>query len=726
MFKLGRLASVSASALIIAVLTPPAFAQEAPSEPVAVQSDDAGLNEIVVTAEKRPSSAQRTAIALDVFDSETLKQNGVGNVAQLANFSPSINIGQAAGASVVTIRGVSSRDTTEIGDPAVAISIDGVYLQRPTGMNASFYDIERVEALRGPQGTLYGRNATGGAINIITRKPENKLGGYVSIDAGNYDTINADAAVNLPLSDTLATRFSVVSRYNKGFRDNGVGGRGDDNVAQGGRAQLLWTPTSRLKVLLGGGYLKQGGNGAVYNNRTIAPGSTLDAVRPPSKAYDATHFALNYDGYFDTSIYTVNGQVDLDLDFATLTYIGGFVRTDYKHSWDNDANARQGYIYSRDEVSNDQSHELRLASNNQSGFRWQIGAYYFDEHLDLHNRFDNTNAAGTRVNLREYFFDVDTKSYAFFGQANYDLTDRLSVSGGVRYSNDEKSRVGPQYVGGLTQDISSGTAVRPFSVENSSAKSDKFTYHAGVDFQVTPRNLLYVKFDTGYKAGGFNNFGIGAYNPETLVAWEVGSKNRFLDNALQLNLSAYHYDYKDQQVSQFVPSQAATQIVNAGKSEIYGAEAEITWLLTPQTQFDLSASYLHGEFTDLAVANGASNLSLNGNRTVQSPEWSLSGGIQHDFEVGGLTITPRVQTQHRSSYFLTIYNRANDFQRGFWRTDASLTLAQPDSKLNLQFYIRNIENTVVISNAEQSALYGGVRYQYDAPRTFGVRLNYDF
>ncbi len=737
----NRVTGVSVLALAgsLCVLAGSATAQErgAPAQPPAATeaptpvnaatqtTDDTGLAEIVVTAEKRPSTAQRTAVALDVFDAETLQKNGVGNIAQLANFSPSISIGQSAGASIVTIRGVSSRDTTEIGDPAVAISIDGVYLQRPTGMNASFYDLDRVEALRGPQGTLYGRNATGGAINIITKKPTNRTEGYVSVDAGNYKTINVDGAVNTPLTDTLATRLSFVSRYNQGYRDNGAGGRGDDNNAKGGRLQFLWKPADRLSVLVGGSYLKQGGTGSVYNNVATGPAG-LAAVRPPEKARGATHFGLNYAGYFDTEIATANVQIDYDLSFATATYIGGYNRTNYNHSWDNDGGTRQGYIYTRDEVSKDQSHELRLASNNPFGFRWQIGAFYFNEDLDLHNRFDLTNASNVNVNLREYFFDVDTKSYAFFGQASYDLSERLKVTGGVRYSNDEKSRFGPQYVGALTQNVNGGTAVRAFSIENSSSKSDKFTYHAGLDFQATPRNLLYAKFDTGYKAGGFNNFDLGQYEPETLTAYEVGSKNRFLNNALQVNIGAYYYQYSDQQVSQFVAAQASTQIVNAGESEIYGAEAEVTWKIAKDDQLDVSASYLHGEFTDLAVGNGTSNLVLDGNRTVQSPRWSVTGGYQHDFHLLGGVLTPRVQSQYRSSSFLTIYNRANDRQDGFSRTDASLTYAPDGSSLSIQAYVRNIENTVVISNAEQSALYAGVRYQYDAPRTYGARLLFNF
>lgn len=676
------------------------------------------LEEIVVTAEKRTTSAQSTAIALNVFTSEALRESGIGDIGQLTNVAPTVNFGQNAGATTVALRGVSSRDITEIGDPAVAINIDGVFLQRPTGMNASFYDVERIEVLRGPQGTLYGRNATGGVINIITAKPTQTLGGYAAMTAGNYDTMNAEGAINLPLTSTLAMRASFVSRSHDGYRNNGSAGRGDDEDAQGGRLQFLYEPTDRLSILLSGSWLQQQGIGPVYDGIPFASTQTV----PPTDVDKVRSFALSTRGDLDVTRKNALLQVDYDLDFATLTYLGGYVGLDFQHLWDNDGQANLFFDYDRDERSEDFSHELRLASNNKQGFVWQAGFYYYDQSIDLNNNF-LLSPNRVPVSVREYHFDVDSESYAAFGQASLDFTDRLKASAGVRYSKDEKSRSGFSYVGSLTQDVSSGTAVRAFSTENTSAESDKVTWHAGLDYQLTPANLLYAKVDTGYKSGGFTL--VAPYDPETLTAYEIGSKNRFLADAMQVNLAAFYYDYEDQQVTQFISSGPLTgqsTVLNAGSSEIYGAEAETTWLVTDETQLDFSVAYLSAEFTDFDVASGASNLSLEGNKVIQSPEWSLSAGLQHTFVIGGGTLTPRVQSQYRSSSYLTFYNRPNDRQEPYTQTDATLTYKPNDESWSVQAFIRNLEDTLVLTNADQGGPYGATRYQFAAPQTYGVRL----
>jgi iron complex outermembrane receptor protein len=676
------------------------------------------LAEVVVTAEKRSTSAQSTAIALNVFDAGALQESGVGDIGQLATIAPTINFGQNAGATTIALRGVSSRDITEIGDPAVAINVDGIFLQRPTGMNASFYDIERIEVLRGPQGTLYGRNATGGVINIITAKPTQTLGGYAAVTAGNYDTINAEGAVNLPLTSTLAMRASFITRSHEGYRNNGSAGHGDDEDAQGGRLQFLYQPTDRFSLLLSGSYLQQGGIGPVYDGIPFTSTQTV----PPTDANKVDNFALSTRGDFDVKRLNAVVQADYDFDFATLTYLGGYVGLDFKHLWDNDGQRDKFFDYDRDEVSDDYSHELRLASNNKHGFVWQTGVYYYDQSIDLNNNF-LLSPNPVPVSVREYHFDIDSESYAAFGQASFDLTDQLKISAGVRYSKDEKSRTGFSYVGSLTQDVSSGTAVRAFSTENSSASSDKVTWHTGLDYQLTPDNLLYAKVDTGYKSGGFTI--VAPYDPETLTAYELGSKNRFLGGTLQANFSAFYYDYENQQVTQFISSGPLTgqsTVLNAGASEIYGAEAETTWLMSDADKIDFSVAYLSAEFTDFSVANGASNLSLAGNDVIQSPEWSLGLGYEHSFMFAGGTLTPRVQSQYRSSSYLTFYNRPNDRQEAYTLTDLSLGYARDDKSWSVQAYVRNVENTLVLTNADQGGPYAATRYQFGAPRTFGLRL----
>ncbi|WP_454887538.1 TonB-dependent receptor [Sphingomonas oryzagri] len=701
---------------------PPATPQTATPQP----ASGASIGEIVVTAEKRSNSAQNTPIALAVYDKSALLRNGVGDVHSLSVMSPAINIGASTGTTILTVRGISSRDTTEIGDPDVAVSIDGIYLQRPTGMNAAFYDLDRVEVLLGPQGTLYGRNSVGGAVNIISQKPEANFGGYLQAEVGNYNAHNFEGAINVPITDNFYARVSGVSRDHDGYRDTSPAGKGDDEHDHGGRVQFLWKPTDRLTVQVGGSFLKQTGYGSAIDGEplTYDPTHTVVTNRPPDSD-GATHFAHNATGNLDINDKLARAQVNYDFGGVSLTYLGGYHRQDYENFYDTDGNAIKSFTYLRHELSKDVSQELRLASNNQKGFVWQFGGYYFHENLQVNN-FLNTDPFGTSVNLREYHYHVPVSAYAAFGQASYDVTNKLRLTGGVRYSRDSKARTGYTYQGSLTQDVSSGTAVRTYGIDDEHEKSSKVTYHAAIDYQATPRNLLYAKFDTGYKDGGFNNFGFPSYGPETITAYEVGSKNRFLNGRVQLNASAFYYDYKNQQVTELVPSQPTAIILNAGKSRIYGADLQGIVKPSASSQFDFSVAWLHARFVDLQVANGSSNLNLDGNDEVQAPKWSITGGYQYTFNTKGGDLTLRLQTQFRSSYHLTINNVPSDKQDAFTRSDATLTYKPAGTHFTFEAFVRNLENAVVITNANVSTTYGSILYQFDPPRTYGARVRYDF
>lgn len=705
-------------AISVAALPSAAFAQEAQA------SENEGLGEIVVTATKRSESSQKTATALQVFTPDQLKKSGIVDVSGLTTVSPSLNIGASSGAAFLSIRGVASRDFTEIGDSAIAVSIDDQYLQRPTGINASFYDLERIEVLRGPQGTLYGRNATGGAVNIITKKPTDQVEGYVSVEAGNYDTINADAAVNLPLTEGIAMRASAVSRYNDGFRDNGAAGRGDSTNVKGGRLSFLLTPTERLKVLLSGDYMHLGGSGPVYDGVKLTTVGGVITTVPKDDADAASQWGLSTKGRFDTTNVRLLGRVDYDLDFATISSISGYMKQDLFHKWDNDGQIDKFYIYTRDEKSEDISQELRVASNNKAGFIWQFGLYYFNEDLKLANYFDN-DVSGKPVNLREYHYDVTTRSKAAFGQIAYDLLDNLRVSGGVRYTKDMKSRVGYSFVGSLTQNVADGIAERTYGTDNTRASWTKVTWHGGIDYTISPDNLLYVKADSGYKSGGFNNFGLGNYDPETLVAYELGSKNRFFDDKLQVNLSAFWYDYKDQQVSQVIG--ADTIVVNAGKSRIKGIEVETVATVFTGNRIDFAVTYLDAKYRDFCTNKtvaGVCTVNYEGNFLVQSPKWSINAGLQQSFAALGGEFTARAQTQYRSEQWMSFFNRATERQGAYTRTDLSLEYVPDNTELSVQAFVRNLENSVVLTEAAQNGLYGAIRSQYAPPRTYGARVTY--
>lgn len=728
-FLAGSRSSVVAFNLLAASALPaPAFAQRN-STVVETPPTAENTDEIVVTAQKRESSSQRTPVALTAYGAQTLATNGVYNVATLGRLTPSISFGEnGGGASVITLRGVSGRDTNDTGYSAVAVNIDDIFISRPTGLNASFYDLERVEVLRGPQGTLYGRNATAGVINLITQKPVlGRSEGYLSVDAGNYQTINADGAVNIPLGDKLALRASFVSRYREGFRNNGEGGRGDDTNTKGGRFQALFQPSSDLKIVLGISQLHMGGTGSVYDGVPF----TFDALgniatRATNSSSLATQFPLNTKGFVDGDDTLFSARVEYDLGPATVSYIGGYHRLNYKQLWDNDGQANRGFTYLRDELNKDQSHELRFASNGLEKLDLAAGGYYFKGDSTGHNRFDKLNAS-VPVNVRAYDGIGKAQNYGVFGQAGYHIADGVTVSAGARYSEDKVKSYSENYVGSLTQDVSSGTSVRAFSITDNGVKSHKTTWHVGVDWQVDPAHLLYAKVDTGYKGGGTTGIGgLMTYDPETITAYEIASKNTFLNKKLQANLTGFYYDYKNQQVNQYTV-ESGNVTTNAGKSRIYGLELETIAHVTIADRVDISATYLDATYTRFDVANGSANLSLDGNRAIQAPKWSINGGYEHEFATPYGELTFRAQTEFKTEQYFTFYNRTNDRMGSYTRSDLSLEFHPTDTKLTIQGYVRNLENEVVLTNADSSAaVYGATRYQYAAPRTYGARIRYDW
>lgn len=689
-----------------------AMAQTSPAGSSSTDTVEEGvLAEVVVTAEKRASSEQKTPIAMSVFSSEQLQKNGVGNLSDLTAIAPSVSIGKGNATSVVTIRGVSSRDTTETGDPAVAISVDGFYFQRAIGLADSMFDLERVEVLRGPQGTLYGRNATGGAINFITAKPTKEFEGKASVAFGNYDLVSTEAALNLPLSDRVQMRASFFTRSHDGYRDNGPARSGDDSDAKAARLHLLMEPTDQLTALLTAEFAELGGIGpAVYGTPLVfdGAGGVVHGVRPLPD--DAKRWPMSDPtGFMDSTSKSLRWKLDYDLGFADITYFGGYRRLDYHALTDLDGTDTGAFYFQANEQPRTWNHELRLSSQGDAPLTWQVGAFYFEEKNDLLTYFQNYFVADPPANLFIFEYpDIVAKSTAVFGQAGYRLTDALQVEAGVRYTEDEKHRAGS---------LNYGSGVL---LQDASSDSSKPTYHAGVNWQLTPDNLLYAKYDTGYKAGGFTD--AAPYDPETITAYEIGAKNRLLGNTVQLNVASFYYDYKDQQINQFIDGRSF--IRNAGASEIYGLEVDGSALLSDADRVDGYVGYLHAEFTDFLLAVGSANMQLAGNHPPQSPGWSANLGYQHRFDLpGGSALTARVQSRYEDTSYLTVYNFPNSRQESYTRSDAIVTYEPSDAQWSIEAYGRNLENSRVFTASQENGLWGTYNYQFTDPRTYGVRVS---
>ena len=682
------------------------------------QAQEAGasnqIGEIVVTAEKRESTAQKTPIAMTVATGDELIKNGVSDVNGLTAIAPTLGIAQNNQNTIITIRGVSSRDYTETGNPAVAVSIDNFYLQNGTALNVGFFDLERIEVLRGPQGTLYGRNSTAGAINISTAKPTDQFEGSVALEYGYKNLMIAEGMLNVPLGGGFAARGAFSVHQRDAYRNNGslesTGGAvtkgGNDDVSQAMRLHLSYDDGGAFTGLVTGEYTHVGGVGAVIKNIPYADVKADGTL----KIGDDKNWELDNQGFIDLDIKNVRANLNYDFGPVTLSYYGGYRTQHLRRDNDQDGGTSYQYGFPTDGTTKTQNHELRLSTNDMGPFGMQAGLYYFWDKGDALTYFQVHGLGGTEpYNFYTFDYDTTAKSYAAFAQAYYELTPELKIEAGARYTQEKKHQVGYSIIAGTYSDV------------DARYSGGKDTYHLGVNWQATPDNLVYAKVDTGFKAGGFQNG--YSYGPETITAYEAGLKNRFLGNTLQVNLSGFLYDYTNLQVQQNDPETAISRIFNAGTARIYGGELETNFLPTLQDKLDLTLAYLHARYTDF-VNN---DVQYAGNTLPQAPTWAISGGYSHDFYIGDGTLTARIQSRFQSKSYFSYRNYATEQQKSYTKTDLMLTYVPSEtSGFEISAYVRNIEDSVILTTSEEASYAGGYLVQFADPRTWGARVTYRF
>jgi iron complex outermembrane receptor protein len=681
---------------------------------LAQESSRAVLEEVIVTAQKREMSMQDTAVSISVLDSAALSRNGISDLHDLASYAPGVNLAVSTINTVITIRGVSSRDTTEIGDPAVALSMDGFYFQRTSSLNSAIFDLDRVEVMRGPQGTLYGRNATGGAINFVSAKPQDEFASRFSVGVGNYNALKAEGMVNVPLSDTVKVRASFLSDRHDGYRTNNSPTRaGDDLNVIAGRLHVQFEPTDRLSILLSGQTSKNVGVGPTLYGVPLGPNGIVDDVMPPLDPEGSPHGYPEQD--FEAEMEFVQWNFTYDFDFAQLSYMGGIRDMSLYQLRDLDGVLDSSFYFDLTEGLDESTHELRLTSTEGGSLEWMVGAFYFNTENSLFAYFQDYTTENAPTNLFTFLYpDIQAKSESLFGQVGYYVTDNLKLEGGLRYSDDSKSRSGFVDFGG-----------GPFENIGGSSSS-KTTYHLALNYDLTPNSMLFTKHGTGYKAGGFTD--VSDYGPETITATEIGVKNRFLDNTVELNFSAYYNDYKDQQISQF--KDGVTTVFNAGASEIYGFDLEGTALLSESTRVDGFVGYLSAEFTDFctSVVNGecAPGADFAGNAPPQAPEWQIKAGIEHDFAFAAGTLTARAQTHYESESYLDFTNFVRERQDGYTRSDILLTYRPGTERWSIEAYVRNLEDETILNWAQANTLWQSYTYSFAPPRTYGLNFTVEW
>ena len=704
----------------------------AATDTAAPAADGDTLQEVVVTAEKRVSTAETTPIAMTVYSGQELSNAGVVNIETLAYRDPNLNFTSQGGLPILTLRGVASFDTSEIGDPAVAVSTDGFFTNRPYSLNSTFYDLDRVEVLHGPQGTLYGRNAIGGVVNVVSAKPTDRFEGSGSLELGDYGTQDLDGMLNLPVSDVLQVRVAYSSKYHDGYRNNPPQpDRGDDEDSRSARVSVAFEPFDGFKGLVAYQALRVGGVGQVEKLFPfVYQADGVDPVHQQPLIGDSRNFYLGapYSRRIDDNVVRWNFSYFKLPGGTTVTYLGGYDNMEYHSNVNNTVGMGQPAQFVENEWPRTQNHELRLASRDDARLVWQTGFFFFEErsHIDSYGQA-NIGQSAWQIQGEYYEPALVTLSHAAYGQASIKLTDEFKITAGLRYTSDDKERNGTAFNESRLVNPNDSSSLYGY------AHSTKLTWHGGIDWTPTPTTLVYAKADTGYKAGGFS--ALGSYQPETLTNYEIGSKNRLLNNTVEANIALFDEEYKNQQVQQAIPGTTESQVQNAGRSRIYGAEMQFTAFVPVAGKADLSVSYLHARFVDFAAINatGTANQQLAGYSLPQAPNWSVTAGLEHRWTMPPMwrsdstgQITGRVETRFQSEQYFSFFNYPSTRQPGFTVSNAWVQYGPDLGHWDVQFYVRNFANKVAFNEAIED--YNALAYTYSfiPPRTFGARLEAHF
>ena len=717
------------------------------------QAPAGALEEIVVTAQKRAESLQDVPVAVTTYSGDAIRELAIADIEGLAVQTPSFAFSKAGGEAQIYIRGVGTNIFGVGADPSIAVNLDGVYLGRTNMGLTQFLDIDRVEILRGPQGTLYGRNATGGAINLVSRMPTPELEGYVSAGYGEWDRIELEGAVGGPINDTWG--FRLAARYMKddGYTDD-LDPRGtnelDDNDIQSYRGILQYAPGDTFKATLIGEYTEfSNGNTSIVPRDDLGLAETLGAVPTGSIHKERNDLPTFFD--WDSSGATLSIEWQL-AGGLTLTSISAW--KDYKSDFlfNTDGTeidiTRSNFKYDTEQLSQ----ELRLASDGDGRWNWLVGAYWFDEQKEGGLGL----VRASLVPARSFIIpsENDTEAWALFGEVGFDVTDRLKLTAGLRYSDERKDDFSAF---GLVFDVlglESPGPVTPVGAPRSESDSwDAWTPKFGVDYRHTENLLYYFSATRGFKSGGYNSLQPSnpPYDPEFIWAYEAGVKSELADDRVRLNVALFRYDYTDLQVSTFLNN--LTFITNAAEATVTGIELELTALPTPDLELGLAVSYLDAEYDEFLTAFGSTPCTpvppattctrplrpfdASGNRMVNAPEWKANATAQYTIALGDRgSLVLAGQLSYQDEVFFTQINEPEVGQDAITLVDARASWFSPGGRLELSAYGKNLSDEEYFHNGvrftstsdpAKDVFQIGNALGYPAPgRSWGVRATYRF
>ncbi|HEX7784416.1 MAG TPA: TonB-dependent receptor [Sphingobium sp.] len=726
-------------------------AAQAPQESSGEDASSAqsGIQDIVVTANRRAENIQKSSLAIQAFDSESLKRVGVSSATDINKLAPSLQLGYAGSTTQIYVRGVGDASANPLANPGVSFNVDGVYVGRPEGVGVNFFDIERMEVLKGPQGTLYGRNSSGGAINLIAASPKfDGVSGYASAEVGNYGLVHVEGGLNLPLNDIVAVRAAV----NRIKRDGYLSDDTSDDNQLAGRLKVLVQPSDTIKLMLSldGARVRGNGGGTVILPRRPGSSAWEGSSDPTSVAYQKTFnpnliagpsaLTGNALPFVRNDFWNISAQLDADLGFATLTILPA-----YRHS-NTDTLSYRAQFQRLLGKSDQKTLEIRLG-NSSEAVKWVLGGYYFHEH----NPGEIRVFVGPGLLQSNPQYDPSGTAWAGFGEATVSVTDQLRVIAGGRYTTERRKLDGNFFLSPATN--GNYILVEKFFGDKT---FNAFTWRAGAEYDVTEQSMLSLTASKGFKSGGITQTVPpgNIYNPERVLAFELLSRNRFLDNRLQINIEAFHWTYTDQQNARLTFDTLGnvnflTQ--NAGKAKLYGINVDIVAKPTTNDTFHAMVEYNKSKYSSFLysvpffaynpLSNGCSNvgtgpgpfvpittLDCSGFALPHAPRWSLQGDYTHAFDLSnGGKVEATVSGRYAGASWMTVdfvpTVRAPDFAK----INASLTYTSPNGAYSLTAYVRNINNgKEYVSGQIQTQAPPLNAAVITDPRTYGAQFRVNF
>lgn len=749
----GRTRHLAAvSSLTAAVIcTPPAGAWAA----------EAAIDEIVVTARKRAETLSDVPQAVSVFTAEDVARFGYTTSAELVRQTPNLMWHSILGFATpnIFLRGIGN--TTFNGNQAnpVGLHVDGIYQGATITYGFGLLDLDRIEVLKGPQGTLFGRNTTAGVVNFIPRKPDPADGANAEVRAtyGRFNEANLEAAGGFALGDDAAVRISAITLNRDGYVRNmnptsGIDKQGAVDIWSA-RGQFRYMPGD-LDILLN----VHGGR----NRSDVIPGKQVGVLCPPGMAVPELGACTDFFGFKDNTNFRQSftnvpsfDHIDTWGGSGTITWTGNTFslvsQTAYEGNdrvLNNDSDAGAVAALKANTVSDYHqfSQEVRAVSTDGGRFTWIAGANYYIDDLKA---FQNFAATGYGPGGLSGVFPVEegiassmhqkTKSFAIFGEGTYAITPRLKFTGGLRWTYDRRSADRRAFLfeatGYSLQFITEQTALGRLLVDTiprtEVARSWKeWTGRANLSFDITDDAMVYASFARGFKGGDFNGGALFSpseatiVDPEFVDAYEIGLKGATLDRRLTFESAVFYYDFKDQQVSQLIPGSNATlqSLTNAAKTRVYGAEAEINAMPTEELFLQVKAGLLDAKFKEFLLDPSNPASSLAGNRTASSPKLTLAGQARYEVPVGAHTLAFQVDGSYTGAHYFSADNNPTLYEDGYWLANTSVGLRSPGGRYSATAWIKNAFNAKYLVSGLANTGLGFMELFPGLPRTFGVTV----